>query len=169
MPGPSGKASMLNKDYREILQLLLEEKAEFLVVGAYAMAAHGVPRATGDIDLWVRPSNDNAHRIYRALARFGAPLEDTGPLEFASPNLVFQIGVAPRRIDILTSIDGVSFGDAASDRLLVSIEGLAVPILSRAALIANKRASGRPKDLLDLATLEVPDTDGNVVERTFSG
>jgi hypothetical protein len=145
---------MLNRDYKEMLQLLLEEQVEFLVVGAYAMAAHGVPRATGDIDLWVRPSEDNAYRVYRALARFGAPLGETDPLEFAGPGLVFQIGVAPRRIDILTSIDGVSFRDAVSDHLLVSIDDLKVPVLSRSALIANKRASARPKDLLDVATLE---------------
>jgi hypothetical protein len=153
---------MLNKDYREMLQLLLEERAEFLVVGAYAMAAHGVPRATGDIDLWVRPNRENAHRVYRALARFGAPLEGTDPMEFAIPNLVFQIGIAPRRIDILTSIDGVAFMDAISDPLLVSIEDLVIPVLSRAALIANKRASGRPKDLLDLATLEASHPDSTV-------
>ena len=145
---------MLNSDYREMLQLLLEEGAEFLVVGAYALAAHGVPRATGDIDLWVRPSEDNACRVFRALARFGAPLAGTDPLEFADAGLIFQIGVAPRRIDILTSIDGLSFDEAATDQTVVVIDGLRVPVLSRLALIRNKRASARPKDLLDIESLE---------------
>ena len=145
---------MLNNDYREMLQCLFEEQAEFLVVGAYAMAAHGVPRATGDIDLWVRPSEDNANRVFRALARFVAPLDNTDPLEFARPNMIFQICVAPRRIDILTSIDCLSFDDAARDPITVPIDGLEVPVLSRAGLIVNKRASARPKDLLDVEILE---------------
>jgi len=145
---------MLNKDYKDMLQFLLEEGVQFLLVGAYAMAAHGVPRATGDIDLWVRPNEENAHRVFRALVRFGAPLEDTEPLEFANPDLVFQIGVAPRRIDILTSIDGVSFEEAADDQITVMIDDLEIPVLSRSALMTNKRVSARPKDLLDVQTLE---------------
>jgi hypothetical protein len=145
---------MLNKDYREMLLSLLEQEVDFLVVGAYALAAHGLPRATGDIDLWVRPSAENAIRVFRALACFGAPMEGTEPHEFAEAGLVFQIGVAPRRIDILTSIDGLSFEEASADRTTVTIEGLTIPILSRTALIKNKRASGRPKDLLDIASLE---------------
>ncbi len=151
---------MLNSDYREMLQCLLDEEAEFLVVGAYAMAAHGVPRATGDIDLWVRANPDNARRVFRALARFGAPLAGTDPLEFAAPGMVFQIGVAPRRIDILTGIDGVSFEEAVGERLLACIDGLEIPVLSLDRLIANKRASGRPKDLLDLELL-TPGRSGN--------
>jgi len=145
---------MLNRDYREMLQCLLDERVQFLLVGAYAMAAHGVPRATGDIDLWVQPDEENAERVFRALARFGAPLEGTQPREFASPGLVFQIGVVPRRIDILTSIDGMCFEDAAIDHITVMIDDLEIPVISRAALIANKRASARPKDLLDVQILE---------------
>src|SRR5262249_59726939 len=134
-------------DYRDILSVLNEERVEYLVIGAYALAAHGVPRATGDIDIWVRSETHNARRLWRALAKFGAPLMDVDEKEFQNPGFVFQIGVAPSRIDILTSIDGVDFGKAWRDRLEVDIEGVVVQIISRAHLIANKKAVGRPQDL----------------------
>lgn len=146
----------LNPDFSDIVEALLEEGAEFLVVGAYAMAAHGVPRATGDIDLWVRPDADNARRVYRALARFGAPLEvlgiDLGDLE--SADLVVQIGQPPRRIDLLTSVDGLDFESSWARRHVVEVDDLAVPCLSLEALKVNKRSAGREKDLLDLRLLE---------------
>ena len=145
---------MLNPDYRDMLSALSDEDVEFLIVGAFAMAAHGLPRTTGDIDIWIRPDPDNARRVWRALARFGAPRHDLSPDDLAAPDLVFQIGVAPRRIDVLTSIDGVSFHEAWPHRLTVEMEGLSIPVIGRAHLIQNKRASGRPKDLADLAWLE---------------
>ena len=101
---------MLNEDYKEMLQLLLEEKASFMVVGAYAMAAHGFPRATGDLDIWVDPSPRNSKGVFRSLARFGAPLTGVHEHDFTLPGTVYQIGVVPRRIDIVTSIDGVGYG-----------------------------------------------------------
>ena len=144
---------MLNEDYKEILQRLSDAGVEFLLVGAYALAAHGHPRATGDIDIWVRPSPENAHRVYTALAAFGAPLQDVTPQDFSRPDMVFQIGIAPRRIDIMTGISGLKFAEASRNASQVDIEALTIPVLSRADLITNKEASGREKDLLDARIL----------------
>lgn len=144
---------MLNEDYKEMLQRLLDAGVEFLLVGAYALAVHGYPRATGDIDIWVRPSPDNARRVYATLATFGAPLQDVTPQDFSHPDVVFQIGVAPRRIDIMTGISGLDFTEASRNASQVEIEALTIPVLSRADLIANKEASGREKDLLDVKIL----------------
>jgi hypothetical protein len=145
----------LNDDFRDILRALAEARAEYLVVGAHAMALHGVPRATGDLDVFVRPSADNARRVLSALRSFGAPVDDHGvtaaDLEVAGT--VYQIGMPPRRIDLMTAIDGVEFGAAWDSREEVPIAGLIVPFLGRSALLANKRASGRDKDLVDLRLL----------------
>jgi len=137
-----------------MLSALCEEKAEFLIVGAYALAAHGHPRATGDIDVWVRRSDDNAKRVWRALVRFGAPLADLKLEDLKTPDLIFQIGVEPRRIDIVTSITGVEFDEAWPDRKEVEIEGLKIPVIGRSHLLKNKKALGRPQDLADVAWLE---------------
>ena len=126
-------------------------------MGAYAVAVHGVARATGDIDLWIRSSPENAARAWNALASFGAPVTGLSPAELAAPGFVLQVGVTPRRIDVITFIDGVEFVEAWSNRIEVQIEGMTVPVLSRADLIRNKRAAGRPKDLADLALLEEHD------------
>lgn len=144
----------MNPDFRDILSALSAEGAEFLLVGAYAMAVHGYPRATGDIDVWVRPSEDNADRVWRALERFGAPLLDLTRADLVRTDTVFQIGVAPRRIDLMTGIDGVTFEEAWPDRLERDIDGLTIPVICRAALLRNKRASGRMKDLADVRWLE---------------
>ena len=143
----------MNRDFVDMLSALSEAEAEFLVVGAHALAAHGHPRATGDLDIWVRSSGENADRVWAALVEFGAPLSDLSREDLQQDDIVFQIGVPPSRIDLLTSISGVTFDDAWAGRLEVQIEGLVVPVLGRAALIANKRASGRPKDIADLAAL----------------
>ncbi len=145
---------MLNPDFREMLSALSEEGAEFLVVGAYALAAHGSPRATGDLDLWVRPTPENAVRVWNALRRFGAPLQDLRAEDLAAAETVFQVGVAPLRIDILTSIDGVLFDEAWPNRLDLDMEGMSVPILGKSDLIRNKRACGRTQDLADVERLE---------------
>jgi hypothetical protein len=145
---------MLNPDFRDMLSAFIAEETEFLVVGAYALSAHGVPRATGDLDCWVARSRTNAARVLRALQHFGAPTEALSLSDLQRENLVFQIGVEPNRIDVLTSIDGVEFNLAWRDRLVASIDGLAVPILSRHHLLANKRAVGRPQDIADVSLLE---------------
>ncbi|MGH7710275.1 MAG: nucleotidyltransferase [Gemmatimonadaceae bacterium] len=144
----------VDQDFVEILSELREAEAEFLVVGAHALAAHGLPRATGDFDLWVRPSRENAARVYRALARYGAPLDRITEADFASPDVVFQIGVEPLRIDVMTTISGVDFDDAWSRKITASLGGREVFVISAIDLMRNKRATGREGDLLDLKRLE---------------
>ena len=145
---------MLNSDYKDMLQVLLDNGVKFLLVGAYAMGVHGYPRATGDIDIWIEPSAENSERVYRSMASFGAPLHEIDEATFATPGIVFQIGVAPRRIDIITAISGVEFDDAYQQRQIVEMEDLSIPILSLGDLIRNKRATGRDKDRLDADRLE---------------
>jgi len=149
----------VNRDFRDLLAALVEAHVRFLVVGAHAMAVHGVPRATGDLDVWIASDPGNAERVWSAVARFGAPLTSLGvtPEDFGRPDQVVQVGLPPRRIDILTSISGVTFDEAWPDRVTHETEGLAVPFLGRAALVRNKRASGRAKDLADLEALGEPD------------
>jgi hypothetical protein len=154
MPGPLREKSLLNPDFHDMLSALCDENVEFLLVGAYALAAHGLPRATGDMDIWIRCSGENAKRVLQALQRFGAPLFDLTVDNLQSADTVFQIGMIPRRIDILTSIDGVLFDDAWSQRKIIELEGLTVAIIGREHLLQNKKASGRPKDLADVAWLE---------------
>jgi hypothetical protein len=115
---------LLNQDFREMLSGLSAQQAEFLLVGAYALAGHGLPRATGDIDIWIRPTPDNAARVWRALAAFGAPLESLTIEDLTTPGVFFQMGVPPRRIDILTAIDRVEFDEAWSTRLDCVIDGI---------------------------------------------
>lgn len=145
---------MLNEDYRDMLQALYDEKVRFLLVGAYAMAAHGYPRATMDIDIWVMPSPENAEAALRALRRFGAPLQNLTREDLQTDGTVFQIGVAPRRIDIITTASGLDFEEAFRRSMAIDIEGIEVRIPSLADLIRNKRASGRTKDLADAEALE---------------
>ena len=146
----------MNEDFRDLLQALLESGARFLVVGAHAMAVHGVPRATGDLDVWVSPDPANAGRVWEALLKFGAPLGglNLSRKDLETPGIVVQIGLPPRRIDLLTEVTGLAFQDAWSHRATHPVGSLAVPFLSRRDLIINKRATGRPQDLADLATLE---------------
>jgi hypothetical protein len=145
---------MLNEDYKEMLRALVDEKVSFLLVGAYALAAHGYPRATMDIDIWVMPAPDNADAVLRALRRFGAPLHNLTKDDLEHKGTVFQIGVAPRRIDIITAASGLQFEDAFRNSTAVDIEGIQVHIPSVADLIRNKRATGRTRDLADAEALE---------------
>lgn len=144
----------MNRDFAEMLSALSDAGAEFLVVGAHAVAAHAVPRATGDLDLWINPTPENAVRVMSALRAFGAPLFGLTERDLTTPDTVLQIGVVPSRVDILTSISAVQFDEAWRNRLALEIEGIPVMVLGRAEFIANKRASGRPKDLADIAGLE---------------
>lgn len=145
---------MLNDDYRDILRAFADEQVEFLLVGAYALAAHGYPRATMDIDLWVMPSPENAEAVLRALQRFGAALHDLTAADLHTEGTVFQIGVAPRRIDIITAASGLRFEDAFARATCVDLDGIAVHVPCLEDLIRNKRASGRTKDLADVEALE---------------
>lgn len=145
---------MLNNDYRDMLLALSQEKVEFLVVGAYALAAHGHLRATIDIDIWVRPSILNAEAVMRAINSFGAPLFNLTLSDLQKEGTIFQIGVAPRRIDIITALSGIQFDEAFENSVLVEIEGVELRIPSVPDLIRNKRATGRLKDLVDAEALE---------------
>ena len=145
---------MLNEDYREMLHALSDEKVKFLLVGAYALAAHGYPRATMDIDLWVMPAPDNAEAVLRALRRFGTPLHNLTKSDLEREGTVFQIGVAPRRIDIITAASGLNFEDTFRNSIAITIEGIEVRIPCVADLIVNKRSSGRTRDLADAEALE---------------
>ena len=144
----------MNRDFVEMLSALCEAHADFLIVGAHALAVHGPPRYTGDFDIWIRPTEENAVRVLRALNAFGAPLFDLTAEDLVRIGTVFQIGVVPRRIDLLTSISGVGFDVAWGRRVPVRIGGVDVSVIGRDDFVANKRASGRPKDLLDIALLE---------------
>ena len=144
---------MLNKDYKEMLQILLDNKVRFLVVGAYAMGVYGYPRATGDFDIWVEASSENSEKIYRSLSQFGAPLSDITKTTFCEEGIIFQIGVAPRRIDIITKIDGVDFKKAYPDKQEIEIEDIKIPFLSKEDLIRNKESTSHEKDKLDVKYL----------------
>jgi hypothetical protein len=145
---------MLNEDYRDMLHALSDEKVKFILVGAYALAAHGYPRATMDIDIWVMPSPENADAVLRALRRFGAPLQNLTKEDLQKDGTVFQIGVAPRRIDIITAATGLQFEETYRNSISINIEAVEVHIPSINDLIRNKRATGRTKDLADAETLE---------------
>lgn len=144
----------MNRDLIELLAEFNAQAVEYIVVGAHALAAHGHVRATKDLDVWVRPSSDNAVRVLHALAEFGAPLHDLTEDDLVVPGTVFQIGVPPLRVDVITAIDGVEFDAAWPDRVDVPLGGTSVPVLSRHHLIANKKAAGRLQDLADVEVLE---------------
>jgi hypothetical protein len=148
-------AQAFNQDFLDVLRALHDADVEFLIVGAHAMALHGVPRATGDLDLLVRPSERNAGRVLAALRAFGAPLDAHGVTraDFATTGTVYQIGLPPRRIDLLTAISGVDFDEAWASREEIEIEETKMSFLSRESLIKNKRATGRDKDLVDVRLL----------------
>ena len=137
-----------------MLSALVEAGAEFLIVGAHALAAHGTPRATGHLDLWVNPTAANAVHVMQALRAFGAPLHDLTEDDLTRPDTVFQIGLPPSRVDILTGVTGVRFDEAWPQRVTLQLDGTAVPVIGRADVIANKRATGRPQDLADIDRLE---------------
>jgi hypothetical protein len=150
----------VHSDFSDLLAAFNAQGVEYLVVGAHALAVHGHVRATKDLDVWLRPSVENARRALRALAAFGAPLQDLTEQDLASPGLIFQIGVPPIRIDVITAIDGVEFAAAWPDRVEAKLDGLPVPVLSRHHLIANKKAAGRLQDLADVERLEAIEEGG---------
>jgi hypothetical protein len=145
----------VNPDFADLLDALTGTGARFLVVGAHALAVHGVPRATGDLDIWIETSADNAERVWRALTIFGAPVESLKMTaeDFSRPDMIVQVGLPPRRIDLLTGVSGLTFADAWEDRVIQKVGSVAVPFLGRSSLVRNKRATGRLKDLADLEAL----------------
>ena len=143
----------LDKDFNEFVELFVARDVRFLVVGGYALAAHGYPRATDDFDAWVWVNSENAEKIVECLAAFGFGSLNLAADDFMTPDRVVQLGYPPYRIDIITSISGVEFDSAWANRLVVDIDGLQVPFIGRDDLLTNKRATGRPKDLLDVEYL----------------
>ena len=144
----------MSPDFKDLLSEFNAAGVEYLVVGAYAMAAHGRVRATGDLDVWVKPSPENAKRVLAALRQFGVPLHDLTAEDLNRPDVVFQIGQEPLRIDVLTSIDAVDFQAAWENRFTTKLGDHQVGVLSASDLIKNKRAVARPQDLADVDWLE---------------
>lgn len=146
----------LPPDFRDLLIELHDAGAEFVVLGGHAVAYHGHPRATKDLDVLVRASTANAARVYRALASFGAPLRlfEVGEADFATYDGVLQIGLPPRRIDILNRADGITFDEAATGAEAFEVEGRRIPVIGLTALLKNKRAAAREQDLADVKALE---------------
>ena len=143
----------LDKDFNEFVELFVANDVRFLVVGGYALAAHGYPRATDDFDAWVWANSENAEKIVECLTEFGFGKLNLSADDFTTPDRVVQLGYPPYRIDIITSITGVEFENAWANRWVIDVDGMLVPFIGRDDLLKNKRATGRPKDLLDVEYL----------------
>jgi len=146
----------VNPDFRDLIAALNDANADFLLIGGHAVAFHVAPRFTKEFDVWVRATADSSQRVMSALVAFGAPLTGIDVTDFATPGTVFMMGVPPNRIDVLTSIDGVSFDEAWSDRVATAYADQPLAVISRGHLLANKLACGRPQDLLDARGLSEP-------------
>jgi hypothetical protein len=144
----------LNSDFRDLLSALSAAEARYLVVGGYAVAFHSEPRFTKDLDIWIAADADNARRVHSALAAFGAPVSGLSATEFTEPGIVLQIGVPPNRVDVLTSVDGITFEEAWPRRVEGAFGGERMWVIGRDDLLRSKRATGRPQDLADVAALE---------------
>ena len=147
----------LDKDFNEFVELFLEHNVRFLIVGGYALAAHGLPRATGDLDAWVWVNPENAQNIMRALNAFGFQNLSLTESDFSKEDSIIQLGYPPFRIDILTSIDGVAFDQAWEKKVVIELNGMNVPFIGRDDLITNKKAAGRPQDIADVSRLTSED------------
>jgi hypothetical protein len=145
---------MLDKDLLELLVLFRSREVEFLVVGGHAVAFHGYPRLTEDLDLFVRPDVANGARVVEALEEFGFGSLELQASDFQAEDRVIQLGRRPNRIDLLTKLYGVTFDDAWRRRVAASLDGAPVWMISRDDLVRNKRATGRPQDAVDADTLE---------------
>ena len=143
----------MNQDFIDLLRELCAVEARFMIVGAYAVSFHSHPRTTGDIDVWIEPTPENATKVMAALSAFGAPIHDLNASDLATAGVVYQIGVVPRRVDILTSLTGLDFPTAWRERVSGNLGGVECPILGRDALVRNKRALGRRQDIADLELL----------------
>jgi hypothetical protein len=146
----------MNPEFLDFIRALSAADVRFLIVGAYAVNLYTDPRATGDLDIWIEATPENAGRLMRALSEFGAPLGEVAESDFSSPGVTLQIGISPRRIDILTEISGVGFDEAWRGRTVHPFGTESAPFLGKSDIIRNKKAAGRPKDLADLESLEGP-------------
>lgn len=143
----------MNQDFVDLLRAFTGHDVRFLIVGVYALGVHGRPRATGDLDVWIDATPENAERVMRALAAFGAPLTEVTEDDFGRPGVVFQMGLPPRRIDILTKVSGLTFAEAWPGRTRAQFGSVSADVMGREAFVKNKRAAGRAKDLGDLEAL----------------
>lgn len=143
----------MNQDFLDLLRAFTAHNVRFLLVGAYALAVHGRPRATGDLDVWIDATPDNEPRVFAGLAEFGAPMTDLSPGDFSRPGIVYQMGLPPHRIDVLTQLSGLTFEEAWPGRVRAPFGEIEVDYIGRDAFIRNKRATGRQKDLGDIENL----------------
>lgn len=148
----------LDPDFRDFVKLFVANDVRFLIVGGYAVAAHGLPRYTGDLDAWVWVSSENASRVVASLEAFGFTGLGLSEDDFNQPDRVVQLGYPPYRIDILTSIDGVEFEPAWERRVILELDGISVPFIGRDDLLINKRSAGRPQDIADVERLSSPES-----------
>jgi hypothetical protein len=144
----------MNPDFVDLLRAFADAEVRCIIVGAYALAVHGRPRATGDLDVWIDATPQNAPRVMQALAAFGAPLAEITQADFARPGVVYQIGIPPGRIDIITELTGLTFEEAWRDRIRRPFGELEVDFIDRASFLRNKRATGRLKDLSDIEGMD---------------
>jgi hypothetical protein len=143
-----------NNDFKDLFKVFNAVGVEYLVVGAHAVIYYAEPRYTKDLDIWVNPSDANAENVWMALASFGAPLHGIQKRDFTDPEMIYQIGVAPNRIDILMGIAGLSFDAAYPNRIMSTYDSIPIPIIARPDLIKAKQAAARPQDLIDLERLQ---------------
>jgi len=144
----------LSKDWREFLELLNCRGVDYIIVGAHSLALHGRPRYTGDLDILIRSTAENARLLVDILNEFGFAASDFKESDFLKPEQLIQLGRAPTRIDLLTSISGITSDEAFATKVLAELDGIPVFVLGKDALVRNKRAVGRPQDLADIDTLE---------------
>lgn len=143
-----------NPDFKDLFKLLKDEAVEYLLVGAHAVIFYAEPRYTKDLDIWVNPTPKNARRVWNALRKFGAPLNDITLKDFTDSDVIYQIGVAPNRIDIIMAVTGLEFEDAFNRKVISSYDGVEINIVGKSDLIKAKKASNRTQDILDLERLE---------------
>ena len=148
----------MNQDFLDLLRAFADHSVRYLIVGAYALGVHGRPRATGDLDVWIDPTPDNASRVMSALAQFGAPLTQVSAEDFSRPGIVFQMGLPPYPIDVLTELTGLTFAEAWRSRTQAPFGSLVGDVIGRESFIQNKRTTGRAKDLGDIESLGDPST-----------
>ncbi len=146
---------MLSKDFKEFVALLKEHDAQYMIVGGYAVGVHGYPRYTGDLDIWLNPTLDNAERVLRAITDFGFGSFNLTTADLTKEDNVIQFGQPPLRIDLLTSIDGVGFAECYANRKEVTFDGLSMNFIGYYDLVTNKQASGRHRDLDDLENMRM--------------
>jgi len=146
--------TLLKKDFSDMIKIFLEEQVSFLLVGGISINLYGYVRATKDMDLWVEANKENALKVFKALAKFGAPMQDISVQDFEKEGMIFQIGIDPIRIDIITTVTGVKFEEAIQNAKIMEIDGINIPTISIQDLIKNKKASGRHRDLADVEVLE---------------